>query len=76
MTDAQLPKTLLESVRYFTLERCNEYMKSLKWPDGKIVCPKCGNDSCKELASRPVLKGTDILRTLFSKIFPFFWLCS
>ena len=56
MNDAPLPKTLLEAVRYFTLERCNDYMKSLKWPDGKIVCPKCGNDSCKQLASRPVLK--------------------
>lgn len=51
-----VPKTLLEAVRYFTLVRCNEYMKNLKWPDGKIVCPKCGNDSCKELSSRPVLK--------------------
>lgn len=51
-----LPKTLLEAVRYFTLTRCNDYMRQLKWPDGKIVCPKCGNDSCKQLASRPVLK--------------------
>lgn len=51
-----LPKTLLEAVRFFTLARCNDYMRDLKWPDGKIVCPKCGNDSCKQLASRPVLK--------------------
>lgn len=31
-------------------------MRSLKWPDSKIICPKCGNDSCHELATRPVLK--------------------
>ena len=53
-----LPKTLIEAVRFFSdLSICNEYMRSIKWPAGKIVCPKCGNDSCKALASRPnVLK--------------------
>jgi transposase-like protein len=53
---SDLPKTLIEAVRYFTLVRCNEYMRDLKWPDGKIVCPKCGNESCKEMTTRPVLK--------------------
>lgn len=28
-------------------------MREIKWPGGKIVCPKCGNDSCKELPTRP-----------------------
>lgn len=52
MTD--IPKTLLEAVRYFSdLSICNDYMRRIKWPRGKIVCPKCGNDSCHELASRP-----------------------
>lgn len=52
------PKTLLEAARYFSNRAvCNEYMRRIKWPSGKIVCPKCGNDSCHELASRPgVLK--------------------
>lgn len=52
MTD--LPRTLIEAVRYFSdLTVCNEYMRRIKWPRGKIVCPKCGNDSCHELATRP-----------------------
>lgn len=52
------PRTLIEAVRYFSDRTvCHEYMKKLKWPDGTITCPKCGHDSCKELASRPgVLK--------------------
>ena len=52
------PETLLDAVRFFSnIDTCNEYMVQIKWPDGKIVCPKCGNDSCHELASRPgVLK--------------------
>ena len=52
------PNTLLAVVRYFSNRQvCHDYMRKLKWPSGTVVCPKCGNDSCKELASRPgVLK--------------------
>jgi hypothetical protein len=49
----EIPATLLEAVRYFSdVENCNHFMAEIKWPDGKIVCPKCGNESCHELASR------------------------
>lgn len=52
MTD--LPKSLIEAVRYFSdLKVCNAYMRKTKWPDGKVCCPKCGNDSVKEIATRP-----------------------
>lgn len=51
---ADCPKTLIEAVRYFSdPAACNDYMRSIKWPSGKIVCPKCGNESCHELATRP-----------------------
>lgn len=52
------PKTLIEAVRYFSDRSvCHGYMSKLKWPAGKITCPKCGHDSCRELSSRPgVLK--------------------
>lgn len=50
----QLPKTLVQAVLYFSdLSICRDYMRKLKWPDGKIVCPHCGNDSCHELRTRP-----------------------
>lgn len=50
----QQPKTLLEAVRYFSdLNVCHEYMRSIKWPDGKVCCPACGNESVKEIATRP-----------------------
>lgn len=52
-----VPRTLLEAVRYFSdLKICNDYMRRIKWPRGKIVCPKCGNDSCTELSTRPKIK--------------------
>ena len=49
-----LPKTLIEAVRYFSdLEVCHAYMRKVKWPDGKITCPKCGGDSVGEISTRP-----------------------
>ena len=53
----QHPATLIESVRYFSdLRICNEYMKRIKWPNGKPVCPKCGSDRIGELKARHKLK--------------------
>lgn len=47
------PETLIEAVRYFTdLDVCHGYMVKVKWPDGKIVCPKCGGDAIGNIASR------------------------
>ncbi len=50
-------KSLLEAVRYFSdLKACNAYMRSIKWPDGVIGCPKCGGNAVYELSTRPLLK--------------------
>lgn len=38
------PKTLQEAVVYFSdPDRCLEYVKAWRWPDGKIACPTCGS---------------------------------
>lgn len=51
------PTTLLEAVRYFSdIDVCREYMVGLKWPDGKITCPKCGGDRVGRIASRGTFK--------------------
>lgn len=50
----EIPQTILEAARYFAdLRNCNEFMREIKWGSGPIVCPKCGNDSCSEMTSRP-----------------------
>ncbi len=37
------PNTLQEAIVYFSdPDRAFEYAKKLRWPDGKIVCPRCG----------------------------------
>jgi len=49
-----IPKTLIEAVRYFAdLRVCHEYMRAIKWPDGNVTCPACGNESVKEISTRP-----------------------
>jgi transposase-like protein len=36
------PKTLQEAIVYFSdPERCFDYAKKLRWPDGNVVCPRC-----------------------------------
>src|SRR6185312_6508805 len=52
MTDG-FPQTLMEAVTYFAdPNRCHEYMKSIKWPDGRISCPQCGGLEVGEIKSR------------------------
>jgi transposase-like protein len=56
-TEQYNPKTLIEAVRYFSdLDTCHGYMAKVKWPDGKITCPKCGGDAIGIIASRRMLQ--------------------
>lgn len=51
------PKTLMEAVRHFSdLDACHAYMVALKWPDVRIVCPKCGGEQIGVIASRRLLQ--------------------
>lgn len=36
------PKTLQEAIAYFAdPDRCFDFAKQLRWPDGKVICPRC-----------------------------------
>jgi len=51
------PTTLIEAVRHFSdLPMCFEYMLTLKWPDGKICCPKCGERNIGRIVTRSMLQ--------------------
>ena len=53
MMTNEIPKSLIEAVRYFSdLTICNKYMRVIKWPDGKVVRPKCGGEKVGEIKSR------------------------
>jgi len=39
-----VPATLQEAITYFSIvENCRSYMVALRWPDGKVLCPRCGS---------------------------------
>jgi transposase-like protein len=41
---SKTPKTLQQAVIYFTdFENCKRFMIDMRWPDGKIQCPRCGS---------------------------------
>jgi transposase-like protein len=40
------PVTLQQAIVYFgDMERAFEYAKFLRWPEEKVICPRCGSDS-------------------------------
>jgi len=39
------PKTLQEAIQTFSdYDKCREFMTFLRWPDGKVRCPRCDSD--------------------------------
>jgi len=51
------PQTLIEAVRHFSdLGICFRYMVALKWPDDRIICPKCGGDKIGSIVTRCMLQ--------------------
>ena len=64
-----LPQTLLSAVRYFSdLKTCNAYMRKIKWPTGKIICPACGSDRIGEIATRHMLRCKDCRKQFSHKV--------
>ncbi|MGB9113321.1 MAG: IS1595 family transposase [Acidimicrobiales bacterium] len=51
------PKSLLEAIRYFSDEdRAFEFFKQLRWPDGEVACPRCGEMDPYFLSTRHIWK--------------------
>jgi transposase-like protein len=50
-------KTLREAILHFEdFENCKRVMMQLRWPDGKVTCPRCGSDHVVYLAKARVWK--------------------
>jgi transposase-like protein len=51
------PTTLQEAVIHFaSYENCHEFMMNLRWPSGKVFCPRCGSDDVSYLPNARVFK--------------------
>lgn len=47
------PQTLQEAIVYFSdPDRTFEYAKELRWPDGKVSCPRCGSEKNSFIKTR------------------------
>lgn len=52
-----LPNSLVEAVRYFAdSDRCFEFVKSLRWADGEVACPRCGGADPIFISTRRIWK--------------------
>jgi transposase-like protein len=49
------PQTLIEAIRYFSdPDVCQDFMVSLRWPNGNVTCPTCGRDDVRYIATRRI----------------------
>ena len=47
------PETLQEAIEFFAdSDRCHAYMVSMRWPDGKVICPVCNEPDPRYLANQ------------------------
>jgi len=49
------PETLQNAIVYFSdPDRCFEYALNLRWPDGKVSCPRCGSEEHSFIKTRHI----------------------
>ena len=49
------PVTLQQAMVYFSdPDRAFQYAVELRWPDGKVVCPRCGSDKHSFVSTRKI----------------------
>jgi transposase-like protein len=49
------PVTLTQAIAYFAdTDRAFDYAKFLRWPDGKVTCPRCESDSNSFVRTRKI----------------------
>ncbi|MGD0577497.1 MAG: IS1595 family transposase [Bryobacteraceae bacterium] len=52
-----VPLTLQDAIKHFSdFENCREFMVHLRWPDGKVQCPRCGSERVVWLAKAHLFK--------------------
>lgn len=53
----ETPKTLQQAIVYFSKpENVQNFMIAMRWPDGKLTCPRCGSENVSYLENARVWK--------------------
>jgi transposase-like protein len=57
MGNTTAPTTLQQAILFYAdADNCHDFMVSLRWPDGKVICPRCGSDDVSYLPNARVFK--------------------
>jgi transposase-like protein len=65
----EFPETLHEAIKYFSDETVAfEYMKTVRWPDGKVTCPRCISEKNSFVATRKIWHCTGCKRQFSIKV--------
>jgi transposase-like protein len=49
------PKTLQQAIAHFAdPQKCFEYAVKMRWPEGKVTCPRCGSDNHSFIKTRRI----------------------
>jgi transposase-like protein len=52
-SENEFPTTLHDAIKFFANEDVAfEFMKRIRWPDGKIACPRCGSEEHSFISTR------------------------
>src|SRR6266536_2550500 len=53
----ETPKSLQQAIIYFSKpENCQNFMIAMRWPDGQLLCPRCGSKNVTYLENAKVWK--------------------
>ena len=64
-----LPNSLVEAIRYFAdADRCFEFVKGLRWADGVVACPRCGECDPIFISTRRIWKCRGCKRQFSLKV--------
>jgi transposase-like protein len=51
------PRTLQEAILFFSnFDNCQQFMIEIRWPDGKVHCPRCGSEKVTYLSNARLWK--------------------
>jgi transposase-like protein len=86
MSETKFPQTLQDCIKYFADEtRAFEYMKGVRWPDGRVICPRCDSDKNSFVATRKIWHCKDCKRQFSLRVGTIFedspikfdkWICA
>ncbi len=63
------PQNLVEAIRYFAdQDTAFAFVAKLRWPDGQVICPRCGNGEHSFLATRRIWKCKGCKRQFSLKV--------